>query len=415
MKNLLNLIAIMSMFISSLFAQELISDTHFQNGFQVLAPEHPPTVQGIVQFDSTKTPIWTCGQWGSKSSLIDIEPTVMANGWHNWENSEKKIYMGPDDAEEYDIIFGVNSYNEYDGNYRQLGESWPHLLVEQRLSPPSNAGPGCPAMDELTKLDFHVEAKLENDSTIIQTGYDSNIHAGQFLIYFTVQNLNPTSPGYGAQYVWLGVQIYDDRNEHIPEYINHDDGTQSLIYSLAYDSVASKSTHSNEWVDFTVDLYPYAIKALEEAWQRGYLSASQDLADYKLGGMNMGWELPGMNIGEMKIRNLSLIASNDPTDVTGSTVHENGFNLSQNYPNPFNPSTKIEYSIPRGTEYYSVQKVTLKIYDVLGREVTTLVNKEQQPGNYEVVFNATELPSGAYFYTITSGKYSETKKLLLLK
>lgn len=62
-----------------------------------------------------------------------------------------------------------------------------------------------------------------------------------------------------------------------------------------------------------------------------------------------------------------------------------------------------------------MQKVTLKIYDVLGREVTTLVNKEQQPGNYEVVFNATELPSGAYFYTITSGKYSETKKLLLLK
>lgn len=323
--------------------------------------------------------------------------------------------MGPDDAEEYDILFGINSYNEYDGVYRQLGESWPHLLVEQRLSPPSNAGPGCPAMDELTKLNFHVEAKLENDSTIIQSGYDSNIHAAQFLIYFTVQNMNPSSPGYGSQYVWLGVQIYDDRNEHIPEYINHDDGTQSLIYSIAYDSTATKSTHTNEWVDFNVDLYPYAIKALEEAWQRGYLSASQDLADYKLGGMNMGWELPGMNIGEMKIRNLSLIASNEPTDVTGNTVNEYRFNLLQNYPNPFNPSTKIKYSIPHSTEYYSVQQVTLKIYDILGREVTTLVNKEQEPGNYELVFNAAKLPSGTYFYKVTSGKYSETKKLLLLK
>ena len=59
--------------------------------------------------------------------------------------------------------------------------------------------------------------------------------------------------------------------------------------------------------------------------------------------------------------------------------------------------------------------VTLKIFDVLGREVATLVNKEQQPGNYEVVFNAAKLPSGTCFYKLTAGKYSETKKLLLLK
>lgn len=83
MKYFLYRIITMSFFVSSIFAQELISDTHFQNGFQVLAPEHPPTVQGIVQFDTTKAPIWTCGQWGSKSSLIDIEPTVMPNGWYN--------------------------------------------------------------------------------------------------------------------------------------------------------------------------------------------------------------------------------------------------------------------------------------------------------------------------------------------
>ena len=409
MKLLSNMLIVMSSLISSLFAQELISDSHFQNGFQVLAPAHPPVVEGIVQFDTTKTPIWTCGQWGSKSSLAGIDPIIMQNGWYHWENSEKHVFMGPHGAEEYDLLFGVNSYNEYDGVYRQLGESWPHLLVEQRLSSPNTAGPGCPAMDELIKLDFHVEAKLENDSTIIQAGYDTNIHAAQFLIYFTVQNLNLNSSGYGKDYVWLGVQVYDDRNEHLSEYINHDDGTQSLIYSLAYDSVATKSTHTNEWINFDVDLYPYAISALSEAWQRGYLSASQDLADYKLGGMNIGWELPGMNTGEMKIRNLSLVASSEPTDVTDKSNVDLGFNLSQNYPNPFNPSSKIGFSIPK------FGKVKLNIYNVLGEIVTELVNKYLDAGYHQYEFNGSNLTTGIYFYKIQSGSFTDIKKMILIK
>lgn len=409
MKLLSKILIVMFSLISSLFAQELISDSHFQNGFQVLAPVHPPVVEGIVQFDTTKTPIWTCGQWGSKSSLADIDPITMQNGWYHWENNEKHVFMGPQGAEEYDLLFGVNSYNEYDGVYRQLGESWPHLLVEQRLSPPNTAGLGCPAMDELIKLDFHVEAKLENDSTIIQAGYDSNIHAAQFLIYFTVQNLNLNSSGYGKDYVWLGVQVYDDRNKRPAEYINHDDGTQSLIYSLAYDSVATKSTHTNEWINFDVDLYPYAISALSEAWQRGYLSASQDLADYKLGGMNIGWELPGMNTGEMKIRNLSLVASKEPTDVADKFNVDLGFNLSQNYPNPFNPSSKIGFSIPKSGE------VKLNIYNVLGQIVTELVNEYLDAGFHQYEFNGSNLTSGIYFYKMQSGSFTDIKKMLLIK
>ena len=150
------------------------------------------------------------------------------------------------------------------------------------------------------------------DSTVIRDGYDKNLHAGHFLIYFTVQNLNKNSPGYGREYIWLGVQIYDDRTEHPPLYINHDAGTQTLIYSLAYDSVAAKSTHTKEWVNFDVDLYPHILKALDEAWSRGYLSSSHDLADYKIGGMNMGWEAPGLNIVDMKVRNISLVAEYRP-------------------------------------------------------------------------------------------------------
>ena len=85
------------------------------------------------------------------------------------------------------------------------------------------------------------------------------------------------------------------------------------------------------------------------------------------------------------------------------------FSLSQNYPNPFNPTTIIKYSIPKSGI------VTLRIFNMLGQEVATLVNQEQQSGNYSVNFNADKLASGVYMYRIQSGDFSLTKKMTLLK
>jgi len=85
------------------------------------------------------------------------------------------------------------------------------------------------------------------------------------------------------------------------------------------------------------------------------------------------------------------------------------FGLEQNYPNPFNPSTTIKYSI------YITEFVTLKVYDVLGNEVATLVNEEKPAGSYEVHFNAAELSSGIYFYELQTGNFVGTKKMILLK
>jgi Secretion system C-terminal sorting domain len=85
------------------------------------------------------------------------------------------------------------------------------------------------------------------------------------------------------------------------------------------------------------------------------------------------------------------------------------FTLHQNYPNPFNPTTTIRYQLPKAS------MVTLKIYDVMGREVTTLVNEQKAAGYYEVQWNARNYSSGVYFYTIRTGEYSKTLKLLLVK
>jgi hypothetical protein len=93
-----------------------------------------------------------------------------------------------------------------------------------------------------------------------------------------------------------------------------------------------------------------------------------------------------------------------------------GFVLNQNYPNPFNPTTTIKYSIPAQTvRNENFRSIQLIIYDVMGRKVATLVNEEKPAGNYEVTWNAANLPSGVYFYQLKAGSYTATKKLLLLK
>ena len=88
----------------------------------------------------------------------------------------------------------------------------------------------------------------------------------------------------------------------------------------------------------------------------------------------------------------------------------------QNYPNPFNPITTIKYSIAKP------ELVTLKVYDILGKEIATLVNESQKSGNYEVEFNASNFASGVYFYRLQSGNpdksgqvFTETKKMILLR
>jgi hypothetical protein len=95
--------------------------------------------------------------------------------------------------------------------------------------------------------------------------------------------------------------------------------------------------------------------------------------------------------------------------VTENEIAPDEYVLNQNYPNPFNPVTVIKYSIPK------TELVKLTVYDILGKEIETLVNEVKNPGEYRVDFNASSYTNGVYFYKLTTGNFSQTKKMLFVK
>jgi hypothetical protein len=110
------------------------------------------------------------------------------------------------------------------------------------------------------------------------------------------------------------------------------------------------------------------------------------------------------------VTNINLIGGVKPDNILDNTVLiPKQFSLSQNYPNPFNPSTVINYEVPKTSH------ISLIIYDILGREVTNLVNENKSAGYYSITYNAKNLPSGIYFYKIQADKFSSVKKMILMR
>ncbi len=105
----------------------------------------------------------------------------------------------------------------------------------------------------------------------------------------------------------------------------------------------------------------------------------------------------------------AILLTQTMTDVKSDPRIPEQFSLFQNFPNPFNPTTTIKFTIP------SSNFTSLKIFDLLGKEVAVLVNENKEAGEFTIPFNATRLPSGIYFYQLQSGNFVETKKMLLLK
>jgi hypothetical protein len=177
------------------------------------------------------------------------------------------------------------------------------------------------------------------------------------------------------------------------------------------------STTGTDFVTIKYDVsgqisWQHVYSGPDSGAERGDAITSDDLGNIYATGRSPGSQ-PGSDILTLKLT--------DP--ISGVGPHEvipSSFILHQNYPNPFNPSTKIVYGVkspygstdPQGRGRESVE---LKVYDLLGREVATLVNEQKAPGSYEVTWDAGGLGSGVYLYRLQAGSLSETRRLILLK
>jgi hypothetical protein len=187
----------------------------------------------------------------------------------------------------------------------------------------------------------------------------------------------------------------------------------SLRHTYTYDANGKRLTFlseqwaNNQWVNYARYTYTYDVNGnltsgQYENWQGGvWVPSNSSFSVTDSAGNSYSWS-PARKV-MLRYRFIT-------TDVAhGGSEIPTAYELAQNYPNPFNPSTKIRFEV-RGSGL-----VSLKVFDVLGREVAVLVNDNLNAGSYETTFDAKKLASGVYFYKLHAGEFSSTKKMLLTK
>jgi len=191
--------------------------------------------------------------------------------------------------------------------------------------------------------------------------------------------------------------------------------TIKLTHLTTTDTIVFQLNGGENFIGTFLDDYALDILTSGNPPYTGFYKSYNPLSSYMNSDLNGEWIL---TIEDNNITNNGTLKSwglvfnkGEITDVEyeGSGNTPNNFSLEQNYPNPFNPSTKIQYRVP------SISQVVLKIYDILGNEIATLVNEEKPAGVYEVEFNAATLSSGVYFYQLKAGEFIQTKKMILIK
>lgn len=231
--------------------------------------------------------------------------------------------------------------------------------------------------------------------TIAQIGFNVSDYSSQLMDGFTVKMQNYpgttisnftttnwttvfsgsyTVPGTGWKYIELTTPFFYD-------------GTNSLLIEICYNN-SSYTTNTNVFGTTVANTIVHNHQ------------------DIQSGDGCVQITTPGSVTAKP---NISLMYTNIVSVHNGSTGLPKDFSLSQNYPNPFNPFTKIDFALPKQSF------VTIKVYDMLGREVGTLLNDNKPAGYYSIDFNASELSSGVYVYTITAGSYTQSMRMVILK
>ena len=209
--------------------------------------------------------------------------------------------------------------------------------------------------------------KIQNTSLTSLTGFTSTGWVNEYSFNYTV-------PGTGWQYIAFQTPFIWN-------------GTSNLLVEICFNNIG-----------FNANTNVAATPVSNMTWHQ-----AQDLPS--------GNGCTDLNAGTTQVNrpDISFVLNSILAVENQGTTIPKEYKLSQNYPNPFNPKTRINYSIP------AKDFVSLKIYDILGREISTLVKEIKSPGNYTVEFNADEFSSGVYFYRLETTNFSDTKRMILVK
>ena len=283
-------------------ARQLIRDPHFREGFRLIdpVPGQRKVYGRLGSAPGGSAPAWDLDQWSSRFPLAEA---AAGPGQRRWSNAGKAVELGG--PEGVDLTLSVEAAAEYGAEARKVGEPWVHLLAEQAFVRP-------PSLANLTSLRFHLEAHLVKARLHRSADYSPERHAAQFQCFLMVQNTRLGSPGFG-KLLWFGIPIYDDRSRFPPAYRAQDfGGTAMFIDTPGGEVFTADSVHDGGWVVVDRELKPLLESACEAAWAAGFLLESRDWGDYRITGMNLGWEVPGRFEVSMEVRGLSLEAVEQP-------------------------------------------------------------------------------------------------------
>jgi len=348
-------------------------------------------------------------------------------------------------SSQYNSIAIDSTGNVYAGGNAYVNTTWGDFLVVKYSSIGTKLWSG---KYGVSNHDDHArKIALDRFSNVYITGTGYNTQTADYYDYLTVKY---SSTGV-QQWARMYNRSVDDAYNIAVDYSDNIIVTGSSSFSgTSYDFCTIKYNPSgdSQWVRIYSgpansydEAYFIKVDSYNNVYVAGRVGSSNDITVATIKYSNNGiqqWvmQYPGVvqtNLGGMTIdnnRNVFVITSNGLngtgadyitikyTQFVGikpiTTEIPKQFNLYQNYPNPFNPSTKIKFDIPQEVRSQRLE-VRLIIYDVIGREITTLVNEQLKPGTYEVEWDAGNYSGGVYFYKLTTESFSETKKMIILK
>jgi len=283
--------------------EPLFADTQFRQGFLLSYPDSSKgrAVERVLNFDdANNVPVWRLCQWATRYTLASAHCRRDPDSVLSYENEAKRVAVGNSDSPNKGLTLEIRGSTEYGTRARKLGESWPHLLIEQdatRLF----------ALDELDTVRLRIRLRLlYSKNGMSADEYDPGLHAAQFQLFFIVKNIRRGSVDEG-NYFWFGVPFYDSRHDIPPAFMAADAGKKDATGKFIYTIPGETSLKSGNWVAVDKDLLPQVLSGLQEATKRGYLK-NPDPHDYAVANMNLGWEIPGTFDVAVQVQDLDISA-----------------------------------------------------------------------------------------------------------